>query len=134
MPDKRDAWERAREAGQRVVDEVWAGMVQGRRKAEVAAAQADPQAHKLTTVFDGELRWRYYSAGTMRGGHRVTFGWSTTKNAAGFYLTWREVVYVTGKRQGTGKRDQFAARRKRTAAKAIALRRSVAFQARKGGA
>lgn len=86
------------------------------------AAKRDPLGNKASRKFE-VLRWRYYDAGKNGKGQTIRFGWSTTKNIAGFFLTWREVRYVNGE----GRRDMFSARRKRKAVKDLAHRRYLAF-------
>jgi hypothetical protein len=56
---------------------------------EVERIQADPERRKLTRVFDGPMRWRYWRTKDGRG-TEVRYCHCTTPNAAGFYLVWRE--------------------------------------------
>jgi hypothetical protein len=72
--------------------------------------KADPVKHKKTLLFDGPMRWRYWSAKDGRG-REVRFCYTTTRNAAGYFLGFREVI----NKDRTGKRDDFFAhRRKKT--------------------
>lgn len=82
---------------------------------------------KLTRVFAHGVSpsYRYFSAGLNGKNQRVHFCWATNRNAAGFFLTWRETTTANGKQT---KRDKWAARRKRKASKALALRRCQAFK------
>lgn len=101
-------------------------------------AAADPAKHKLTTVFprDGHTRYRFWqskaSAPNKKGRkvREVRFCWSTGRNAAGYFLTWRE--RDCGK--GVWKRDQWAARKQRKAACALAERRCIALEKQRGRA
>lgn len=93
---------------------------------EAERAKANPNRHKLTTVMPDGASYRYYPAGHDGRRREVRFCWSTKRNAAGFFLGWREVLG-----QGLGRRDQWLARRRRTAVKAIAGRRANAFRAKR---
>ena len=90
-----------------------------RRQALIARCKADPVGNKLTLQFDGPMRWRYYDGGT-RHGRSYRFCYTTTRNAAGYFLFFREVRSF---RKGTGKRDQFSASRKKSICAARALAR-----------
>lgn len=90
-----------------------------RRERLIAACKADPVKHKATLQFDGPLRYRYYNAGVRRG-RSYRFGWTTTRNAAGYYLSFRE-VYQLKRKQGF--RDQIVASKTRSICKAKALAR-----------
>jgi len=89
-------------------------------------AKASPKAHKLTKTFDGPLRWRYYSAGRDRRDRKVSFCYTTVRNAAGYYLGWREVEGANG-----GKRDQWTASKTRRVVAERAKQRRDAFVARR---
>lgn len=95
---------------------------------EAKAAKADPVAHKLTRVFEGGLHYRYFETRNARG-QVVRFAWSTTRNVAGYFLTWREVWT----KSGNGSRDQWSASKSRTAAKNRAIDRYNAHNARAAG-
>lgn len=83
------------------------------------AAHLDPEANKLTRVFDHGASYRYYS-GKPGKYQRVCFCYSVHRNAAGYFLGWRE-VYM---KNGTVKRDRWLARRRKTACIEIAKRRA----------
>jgi len=104
---------------------LWAQLEQENRQATVRRAKADPAGHKLSRVFSGPMRWRFYESKAGRS-QCVRFCWSTTRNCAGYFLTWVETHY----KKGTGARRKWSARRQRQDAKAIALRRFRAHQAR----
>ena len=76
---------------------VFADLQQSSLRQEEEAAKADPHAHRTTRVFSGRLRWRYYD-----GGKGLRFCYSCDRNAAGYYLAWRERRTKTG-----GRRDQY---------------------------
>jgi hypothetical protein len=100
-------------------------------KDEQRRAKADPHGHRKSTLFpaDEGPRVRYFYAGkTKRGGHDVWFGWSTNRNVAGYFLCFRERVFNSGKRKGTGERDQHLGFRKRKTAKARALAKRDAWR------
>lgn len=102
-------------------------------------AEEDPKKHKLTRVmapveYDklgrrcaGGTNYRYYNPGVLDGrGSRVLFCYSTGRNVAGYFLSWRQVEY----KNGTTKRFDFAARRVRKRAAALAERRCQRFRER----
>lgn len=93
-------------------------------------AARDPAKHKLTTVFprDGHTRYRYWQSKAGKGVREVRFCYSTGRNAAGYFLTWRERD-VGG---GRWKRDQWAARKVRKAACSLAESRCLALEKRRG--
>lgn len=86
------------------IQRMLADLEQDRLRRHSERASKDPERHKFSKVFPGGLRWRYFSAGKDGRGRRVRFCWSTTKNAAGYHLCWREVVS-----KDRGKRDQYQA-------------------------
>lgn len=81
-------------------------------KRQVAAAKADPVKHKCTLVWDEgtELRWRYFEGGIDRRGVRRRFGYTTTRNAAGYFLSFVEVLNTKTRR---GERKDFRASKTR---------------------
>lgn len=92
---------------------------------ETDEAKADPKRHKLSRVFEGKggTNYSYWRAGKDGRNRLVLFCWSSHRNVAGYFLAWRE---VRGQRQH--KRDQWAARKSRKAARALAERRAEAFR------
>lgn len=86
--------------------------------AEAKRAAADPKRYKLTRVMD-KLTYHYVPAGRDGWGRTIWFCWSCHRNAAGYFLGWRQVTA----KDGTGKRDQWVARRCRKRAKELAYRR-----------
>lgn len=108
--------------------EMYAELLRNDQKRELAAIEADPLAHKLTRLW-GEgpgPRYRYWGDIRNGKGQRVRYCWSTNRNAAGFFLGWREVWM----KNGTGKRDQYVSRRSRQKVKDIARRRHDAMKAK----
>lgn len=100
--------------------------------AEANRAKADPKAHKLTRVMEGKhgLSYRYQTAGTDGRGRRVLFCWSVHRNAAGYFLGWREVYSKPRGKRGayTVKRDRWVARKAKWRARDVAVRRAESFR------
>ena len=107
---------------------MWADIEQSSRKNEAKRAKDDPVSNRLTRVFDpgARMAWRYYDAGKDGRGRKVRFAWATTRNVAGYFLGWRQVI----NKDGSGKRDQWTASRTRGTVKATAKRRTDAFRAK----
>lgn len=96
-------------------------------KAAVRKAKADPVGNKLTPYFDvGGTSYAYWSAGTDGRGRAVRFCRSCQRNAAGYYLGWREVVGNAGT-----KRDGWTARKVKARLSELMKRRSDAFKAKR---
>lgn len=74
----------------------------------VTRAKADPKSHKESFVFeDTHYRYNYIDAGTNGRGWSVRYCWTTTRNAAGYYITWRETKAPAHSRaEFTGLRNQ----------------------------
>lgn len=104
---------------------IFVDLDQADRRREAEAAQRDPLKHRLTRVFAAGVpaNYRYFNAGKDGRGRRIFFCTATHRNAAGFFLTWRQVETET-----MTKRDQWSARRKKKDAKAIARKRLAAFR------
>lgn len=109
---------------------IFGDLDQADRRRESEAAQRDPLKHKLTRVFAAGVptSYRYFNAGKDGRGRKVFFATASHRNAAGFFLTWRQVETPI-----MMKRDQWSARRKRKDAKAIARKRFEAFKAKRTG-
>lgn len=91
----------------------------------------DPKAHKLTLIMaEGKpASYRYYDAGKDGRGWEVRFGYTCWRNAAGYFLSFRETIPPKGsKAKYALKRDMFAARKVRKRARALAERRATAFK------
>lgn len=108
-----------------LVTELWADIEASADRRAREEAKADPVKHKLSRRFESSAAYSYWKAGRDGRGREVRFCWSSHRNIAGYFLTWREVV---GKRGG--KRDQWSARKTRTACRAMAERRRDSWQAR----
>jgi hypothetical protein len=54
------------------------------------AAKNDPVKHRLTLRMDGHAGYTYFDAGCDGRGVRVRFCYSKNRNAAGYYLVWRQ--------------------------------------------
>lgn len=107
------------------IREILLGMEVDRRETLKKRAQANPKANKLTTVMAKSANYRYFSGGKNKRGDRIVFCYSCWRNAAGYFLSWREVTYKRVRKDGTaGKRDQWAARKVRKRAAALAKRRA----------
>ncbi len=106
------------------IQEMLRSFEQMNREREAAAAKRNPLKLKTTRVFDAGVstNYRYWPAPKNGKGQKVWFCWSSHKNAAGFYLGWREVHM----KNGTVKRDRWLARRVKNRVAAIAKRRSDA--------
>lgn len=98
------------------------------RERMVATVKADPVRHKLTLQWEGELRWRYFDGGIDRRGVRRRFCWTTTRNAAGYFLSF---VEVWDSKKGRGERKDFRASKTRNLMKERARRMYRAFANRK---
>lgn len=89
---------------------------------EAASAKADPLANKTTRLFDPGVSasYRYYGGKRNGNGQRVLFCYSVHRNAAGFFLGWRE----TYMKNGNVKRDRWVSRRVKARCIDIAKRRA----------
>jgi hypothetical protein len=111
---------------QKLMISMWADIQRGDHERQITRAKADPVGNKLTRAFDGGARmsWRYYNAGKDGRGRKVYFCWSTERNAAGYFLGWRQVT----NKDGSGKRDMWTANRTRNRVKETAKNRTNAFR------
>lgn len=93
---------------------------QARLKEEIAA---DSAAHKLTSMMaDGKPASYRYMGATNGRGQAVWFCWSVHRNAAGYFLGWRETY--SKRKDGTyATRDQWSARKVRNRVMALARKR-----------
>lgn len=77
------------------------------RRIAIREAKANPREHKLTRVFDRPATFRFWdTVPRLDGFQTVAFCWSCHRNAAGYFLAWREIATPS-----TGKvvRDQWKA-------------------------
>lgn len=88
---------------------MFAELEQASNKRLAEAAKADPLQHKMTRVFDPGVNtnFRYYGPVKNGKGQKVMFCYSIHRNAAGFFLGWRE----THMKNGAVKRDHWVSRR-----------------------
>lgn len=94
---------------------------------ERARVLADPVKHKLTTLFPEGARMNYhYWPVDKATWPRVRYCYSTERNLAGYFLSWRETV----KKDGNGKRDQWIASKRRNTVRDRAEARADAHNAR----
>jgi hypothetical protein len=119
-----EATRKLNEAFQTILLQHEVDMVQAR----IAAAKADPVKNKTTLQWDGPLRSLYYDGGIDRRGVRRRFFYSTTRNAAGYFLSW---VEVWNAKKGRGERTRFVASKKRHLMDARAKRLWTAWRNRK---
>jgi hypothetical protein len=75
---------------QEIVAQIWADVMSNERRIAADAARADPEKHKCTRIFPGSTRFSYWEAKDRRGS-RVRFCYSAERNAAGYFMGWREV-------------------------------------------
>ncbi len=103
---------------------------------KIAEIEADPKSHKLTLIMGPKgAAYRYYVAGKDGRGWEVRFCYSCWRNAAGYFLGWREVIPPKGsKAKHSGKRDMWVARKVRKRVADIALHRRDAFRLARGDA
>lgn len=99
----RDIIERSPELTKLVAD-----MNSSAHQRAIEAAKADPEKHKLCTVFEGSARYRYFPAGRNGRNQEIRFCYSVERNAAGYFLGWREVI---GRK--SGRRDQWHASKRK---------------------
>ena len=85
-----------------VIRALWHDIEQANLRHQQSLAEANPHLHKLSRTFSGPMR------------------------VSGYFLSWVEHRY----KNGTGNRKQWAARKQRKAAKAIAVRRFNAHEAK----
>lgn len=73
---------------------------------ELIRVREDPNKHKLTRLFPpGKTNYNYITTlpidSDPDGAEEILFCWSCWKNEAGWFLSWREVLYDTwGEREG----------------------------------
>lgn len=100
---------------------------------ERKAIARDPDAHKLTTIMasgDGLKDivhwWTGLLAAKSRPSRAVAYCWTAKRNAAGYFLGWRE-VHEPG---ASVKRDGWTARRQKKALVALQMGRGTALKAK----
>jgi hypothetical protein len=100
-----------------VLDDLWREVVVAQQRMELREIAKDPAAHRDTTLM-GErgLRYRYWTGKNPRK-QTVNFCYSTTPNAAGYFLAWQETIDA----KGNGKRERIRGYKLRREAKESAL-------------
>ena len=104
-----------------VLMSLWQEVVQAGNRRQAEQAKADPLTHKTTRVFDAGVsaNYRYWGPVKNGKGQKVRFCWACHRNAAGFFLGWRE----TWMKNGTIKRDRWYSRKVKARAADVAKRR-----------
>lgn len=115
------------ETTQKILNDMWRDIRVESRKRQLEAIAKNPKAHKLTKIM-GERgsNYAYMPAGKDGRGRTIRYCWSKHRNAAGYFLGWREVWEKDGL---TGKRDQFFARKVKRRAAELQSRRAERFKA-----
>jgi hypothetical protein len=105
---------------------VWAEIQAEQRSYEAERAREDPVAYKLTTVFPtgSSLNYRFWSVKVR--GRSVRYAYCTERNAAGYFLCWRETI----NKKGGGKRDLWRASKRRKMVREWSLQRYKAHKAK----
>jgi len=116
------------------IREILEELEQTRLTGERERAEADPEAHRLTLVMERgkQASWKYWDGGGVPGS-RVRYGYTCWRNAAGYFLSFREVWDAE---KGEGYRDKWVPHRKRRLAADTAKRwaaESLADAMRKSG-
>ncbi len=92
------------------------------------AVEADPERYKYSMFLDlrGRMQVGWQRAPlsqSLPDGRNLTFAWSTDRNVAGYFLSWRQTIDSSGRFPVSG-RDEVVAFKLRKDAKALALKRS----------
>ncbi len=124
------------ERGNQILQDVWSQVMRAHHEIELEEIEADPKKHKLTKIMGPKgSSYRYYSAGKDGRGWEVRFCYSCWRNAAGYFLGWREVIPPKGSTANhAGKRDKWIARKVRKRAAKLAKRRADAFKEKRESA
>lgn len=124
---------------QRELQRMFRDVEQAGMEADERAAQADPQAHKLSKTMERgkSLSTRYHGWVKGRGGVRTRYCWTVHRNVAGYYLAYREVERPAPRKPtkpgdlvSTVKRDQWTASRTKKRLEERCLVRFKAHKAR----
>lgn len=95
---------------------------------EYERAKDNPRKHRLTRIMERgkPTNYRYYSAGKDGHGWSVWFCYCTNRNAAGYFLCWRERRAPKKSRSKVRmKRDKWTAEKLRKDAREWARRQSL---------
>lgn len=120
----RDILADAPQEVQEMFARLWKDVHAAEQKRAIETAKADPRRYRHTLIFgDVAATYRYAWAGRDGAGNDVRYCWSCHRNVAGYFLTWREMIGPHG-----GRRTEFAARKVRKKARAIAHERAEKFK------
>jgi hypothetical protein len=92
--------------------------------AELKRVKANPEANRLTLIFENGTNYRYFRTERNKGGPEVRFCWTTKRNAAGYFLAFREIIY----KKGTSERDQLVADKVKRRLIELSQRRASEFK------
>lgn len=103
------------------IQEILVELHQSEVEARIRAAEKDPERHKTTRAMERgkNATYRYWDAGRDSKGREVRFCYTCWRNAAGYFLTFREVWDPATK---TGFRDTWVPNKMRKRAAALAER------------
>jgi hypothetical protein len=106
-------------AAEAIISKLWSDIQAEQNSYEAERARENPVKYKKTRVFPSgaSMSYRFYREKNGRG-QEVRYCWSTERNAAGYFLCWRE---VRGKQ--AGKRDMWRASKQRQVMKRCCLDR-----------
>lgn len=93
------------------------------------AIAADPERYKLSMYTDigdrSEVRWTHFRSNhKLVDGRKFIFAWSTERNVAGYFLSWRQIVNPSGL-CFVSDRDEIVAAKLRREVKEIARQRAL---------
>lgn len=104
---------------EQAVGDIWAKLARDQRRETLREIQKDPKRHKLTRIMGPKgSGYSYADGGRDHTGRRVWFCWASWKNAAGYFLAWKEMRGENGQ----GERVGWTAHRTRKAARAWSRR------------
>lgn len=97
----------------KVLNQLMTSMERSRQASLKAAIAKDPAKYKLNGMMaDGKPASYRYMGATNGRGQAVWFCWSVHRNAAGYFLGWRETYFKRTGKDGTyATRDQWSARK-----------------------
>lgn len=80
-----------------LIAEIWGKVSRDFDEIAYLEAKVDPHRHRLTRIMERgkPCNYRYYAGGRNRHGWAVRYCYATNRNAAGYYLAWREVEAPT---------------------------------------
>ena len=109
-------------AMQERLNRVWQEMEQSRLETERDRAKKNPAKHKLTHIMADGKNPTYWMLEKFKleTGETVHYCWMKHRNAAGYFLTFRE---VWDEKKGVGRRDMWRAFKVKKQAEEAAMRR-----------